>query len=412
MAGKISSEDKCPICGASFDVDNGKNLSCQKHKSQHPTNYRVRLKHKGDPVQRRFGTYEEASRFLNGVRFKIDEGSFDSRDYKADIPLGFANLARKWLELRKTHVEQGTLAQKSWNNLNSYMQRAIKSWGNRSVKEISYADFEDFLFIQKGELGFGDVSGKTRSNGKSCLSDFWQWLLKRREITLAEMPHFPETPFTLATRKTVGHETQDAIIDEVKRISYQTNPRIWIGIKWLSTYFSIRPGELISIKEGQIDLENGLLLLEPNDTKERKLKPVPIEPEDVELIRSFPRSFPEMPFFRHTKGIGGAKAGTQFGDRYLYKWWIKACENLGIKGVDLYGGTRHSTVIALGEFFTPEQLKAASMHSTNKAFERYYRVQTEQVREVHQKRLDMRRGSHETTRHSSVKPMKPIGGIT
>ncbi|MGA2228263.1 MAG: hypothetical protein ABSH41_27835 [Syntrophobacteraceae bacterium] len=34
--------------------------------------------------------------------------------------------------------------------------------------------------------------------------------------------------------------------------------------------------------------------------------------------------------------------------------------------------TKHSTVIALGEDFTPEQIKKASRVSTNKAFERYF----------------------------------------
>jgi hypothetical protein len=44
-----------------------------------------------------------------------------------------------------------------------------------------------------------------------------------------------------------------------------------------------------------------------------------------------------------------------------------------IKGVDLYGGTRHSTATALGEFLTPEQIKRGGTGSaTNKAFERYF----------------------------------------
>jgi hypothetical protein len=52
---------------------------------------------------------------------------------------------------------------------------------------------------------------------------------------------------------------------------------------------------------------------------------------------------------------------------------IKACKNLGIKGIDLYGGTKHSTATALGEFLTPEQIKRGGTGSaTNKAFERYF----------------------------------------
>jgi integrase len=264
------------------------------------------------------------------------------------------------------------------------MHRAIRAWGNRNIKELGYAEIEDFLFYQKGEIGFSDRSSKTRANAKSALRDFWHWVVKRRVMHISQIPDFPEVSFELAFRKTIGKETQDRILDEVHRISYHVNPRIWIGIKWLATYFSIRPGELISIKEGQIDLENRLFILHPEDTKEKKPTLVPMIDEDVEILRSLPRSFPNLPFFRHSKGHGGTEPGSTFGPKFLWKWWKRACNNLGIESVDLYGGTRHSTVISLGELFTPEQLKQASMHNTNKAFERYFRVKPEAVRDVYQ----------------------------
>jgi hypothetical protein len=106
--------------------------------------------------------------------------------------------------------------------------------------------------------------------------------------------------------------------------------------------------------------------------------------EDIEMLRTMPRAFPELHFFRHIGGRKGVREGTQFAPDYLREWWIRACENLGISGVDLYGGTRHSTVIALGDSFTPEELKQASFHSTNKAFERYFRVQPDAVRNLYQ----------------------------
>jgi len=41
-----------------------------------------------------------------------------------------------------------------------------------------------------------------------------------------------------------------------------------------------------------------------------------------------------------TRLLGLTRAGRsayQFGQRYLYKWWKKACKNLKIDGIDLYG---------------------------------------------------------------------------
>jgi len=72
-------------------------------------------------------------------------------------------------------------------------------------------------------------------------------------------------------------------------------------------------------------------------------------------------------------GQSGVKVGEQFGPKYFKKWWDRACTNLGIQGVDLYGGTKHSTATALGELLTPEEIKRGGTGSaTNKAFERYF----------------------------------------
>jgi len=90
-----------------------------------------------------------------------------------------------------------------------------------------------------------------------------------------------------------------------------------------------------------------------------------------------------MYFFRHLKGNGAAKPGQRFGKDYLYKWWKKACANLGIEGVDLYGGTRHSSVVDLRKRHSPESVKRATMHSTNKAFERYLQITAGEVRPIY-----------------------------
>ena len=196
------------------------------------------------------------------------------------------------------------------------------------------------------------------------------------------MPEFPVISFELGWRKTIDKETQEVIINEVKRISYEFNPKIWIGIKWLSTYISIRPKELVGLKEENIDRKNGFLII-PHP-KEKRPKIVPLIDEDLRLLGKIALSFPHLYFFRHNKKVKGCKPGQQFGEKYFYKWWIKACSNLGIKGVDMYAGTRHSSALALTEFATPEQIKRATMHSTNTAFERYYKVTKGQVKSIYE----------------------------
>ncbi|HYA42016.1 MAG TPA: hypothetical protein VEF34_11975 [Syntrophobacteraceae bacterium] len=56
----------------------------------------------------------------------------------------------------------------------------------------------------------------------------------------------------------------------------------------------------------------------------------------------------------------------------------------GNADVDLYGGTRHSTVVHLGQFFTSEQPKCVSFHCTYKAFEAYNKVRLDHVKVVNE----------------------------
>lgn len=325
--------------------------------------YQVRF---GRTLTKHFKDKGDAERFLTGIRFKTDEGTFDIRDYKAGNPMGFDTLARKWLEFKKKRIKPTSYAP-----LRNYMEQAIDEWNGTNIKAIGYAEIEDFIYKRD------DISEKTRHNMASCLNQFFKWLKRRK--TILEVPEIPKVSFELGWRTIIDLETQKAIIDEVRKISWHINPKIWLGIYWLATYVSIRPGELTNIQEGQINLDMGAIFI-PHP-KEKKPKIVYLTDDDIEFVKSIPRGMPHLYFFRHNKGMSGVKAGTKFGVHYLWKWWKKACKNAGIDGVDLYGGTRHSTVTALGRLCTPEQVKDATGH-TSKAFERYFQGRQARALEV------------------------------
>ena len=393
MIGGIYTNQCCPICGRKFKDDGKKGLYCSIHPEYGATKFFVRFK---GGIFRRFSDYESAHRFLTGLRYKYDEGSFDIRDYRKDNPLGFENLALQWLEVKRKEVKSA-----SYRNLENHIGRAIRAWGQINIKRLGYAEIEDFLFAQKIEGADRSVSSKTRANVKSTLHAFWMWLRKRRILTPAQMPEFPEVPFELGYRNVVDKETQTAVIEEVRNISHHINPKIWIGIKWLATYISIRPGELLNIKEGDFDLNLGVAFIA--HPKEKKPKTVPLIEEDVELLRSLPRGLPDLFFFRHVSGVSGAKAGQRFGEKYFYKWWKRACDNLGVEGVDLYGGTRHSSARALRKFRSPEEIKRATMHSTNKAFERYFQIELEDIKTIYAETKEAAPKLH----HNLEQPKKP-----
>jgi len=313
----------------------------------------------GRQISKWFKEKEAAERFLNGVRYETDKGTFDPRDYDSDRPLAIRNLVKQYMKTKKQTVKPS-----SYRNYRNYLNKACASWGDRNIKSIAFAEIEDFLWSQ-------NVSDKTRSDMKSALHAFWTWLLRRDVID--RMPRFPVIKYELGWRNIIDLETQQAIIDEVERISGHISPKIALGIRWLATYISIRPAEMLNLKEGQIDHKIGCFIIP--SPKEKRPKVVPLIDEDIEILKEIPRGLPELYFFRHDKTANGAKAGQPFGKRMFYKWWKRACENLGIEGVDLYGGTKHSTCTALGKIMSPEQIKNGTMHSTNAAFERYFQGQ-------------------------------------
>jgi hypothetical protein len=59
-----------------------------------------------------------------------------------------------------------------------------------------------------------------------------------------------------------------------------------------------------------------------------------------------------------------------------------ACSELGITGLDLYGGTRHTTATALAKEVGEEGAKKATGLDTNKAFEKYCQFQDDNTFEM------------------------------
>jgi integrase len=366
MVGGIYTSERCTICGAGMK-DNGRDgVVCSVHRKQRALNLFVKF----PGVFKRFKEYAEASRFLTGVRFKTDEGSFDSRDYRKDNPLGFENLVSRYFEIKAQTVKPGTLAHIKYD-----LTVASEFFGQLNVKEIGYAEIEDFILSQK------DVSDKTRHNRKANLHAFFVWLVKRRVMRKDEMPEFPELNFSLGFRKTIDKATQEAILEEIQ-VRTTDNPRIYLAFRILCTYVAIRPGELRGILEGDLDRKRGLLTIRDHKTtKHIGAKKIPLLEEDMEAIRSLPQGTPAAPIFRHEVGDGFRKvAGAAFGPRFLYKHWIIACQKLGIEGVDLYGGCRHSSMQHLREQMSPESVKRLSLHTTNKALDRYLEIHMDELR--------------------------------
>ena len=159
----------------------------------------------------------------------------------------------------------------------------------------------------------------------------------------------------------------------------------------MASFPEVRPGELRLVKEGDIDLNLGIVWI--RHTKEGQEKKIYLLQEDIEFFKSCQTALPHMPFFRHMpkrKGVSRKhyeKNGGIFGKDLCLKWWNQACKNLGIEGVPLYPGTKHSTVTAArDQGMTPEEIRLyLTGHKTNKAFDRYLIVDRQKRLEASRK---------------------------
>jgi len=363
MAGGIYSDERCPICGNTYQDNFRSALVCPRHPKQKAGSFKVIFK----GLTKRFKSYDAAFRCLTGWRFESDENKFDERAYRKNSPLSFERIAVEWLQVKKRQNIQPN----TYRALEEHINKAVRVWGNRNILTIRLKDFDHFL-------SQFDVSPKSKANYIQTMRQLWGWLYDNEEIK--KLPKFPKVRYELRRKPTVDKNAQYAVLDKLRQLTTASNLdtetafRCWLGIRWMTVYINVRPAEIRDITENDIDLIRGEILI-PHP-KEGKAKKMYLLDEDVEHIRSLPRGMPHLHFFRH-------KNGDQVGEKFFYKWWIKACKALGIEGVDLYRGTRHSSCQALRGRYSPEEIRLASMHTTDKSFERYYQQEGDDYRRVY-----------------------------
>jgi len=365
-------KERCPVCSGGFKHVELKGVVCPDHPQCEAQHLVVRFQQLCKCFNR---DYRGAYQLLNGLRFQYSRGQFDIRDWRKDAPLGFGTLVEKYLETKRFKP----VAHKK------YMQRlrfAVDVWGNKNIKEIQYGEIEAFLLRLEG-MG---LSSKYRFDILWCLRMFWNWVARIGTvgggINRSQIPEFPHVKYDMPLRAIVPKETQTKILDKIRERTWEENPRIYVACLFLSTYINMRPNELRQIKEGDLELEHARIKL--TSTKEGHEKFVYLLEEDVELLRGFPKGFPQLHFFRHLQGNGSAKPGQQFGSSFLWNEWRKACVDLGVEGVPLYPGTRHSTEVALREAGnSPEAIWRAAGTRSNMARQRYLLVQGNELRGIY-----------------------------
>jgi integrase len=378
--GGIYSDQRCPFpdCGNTYVDDKKSSLRCPDHPWHIASTFKVRLR----GTTSRFWDYFTAKRYLEALRKAVADGTWSgvkSRD--------LGTVMGKFLEWKRELADMGRLKSGSIATYDARLRRIVFSIGvSKDASEVTYRDVHRFLY--KDNEDGKRFAPKTLYDSYTVFKEMMGWALDMEYIT--KIPKWPLFHFSLehdmTRRKTVSKDTQERILHDIYLLEWESRPRLYLAVRFLATYINLRPSELLWVKERDFKRKQGLLVITQHKTGPGP-KIVRLTEKDISLLNELPRGMPGMPLFRYDVPCGNIKAGTGFGQAAFYRAWKRSCKNLGVEGVDLYGGTRHSSAIALYKDagISPEEIKKATGHKTSVAFTRYFKLDIDDVLEIHTK---------------------------
>ncbi|MBA4369282.1 MAG: hypothetical protein C0403_16775 [Desulfobacterium sp.] len=346
MIGNIYTREKCPVCGGRLVPDTKREcFTCPFHPKTQTTNG-IYVKFKGTFVS--FSRdFQGAWQHLHGLRHEQTHEKFDPREYHRGNPLSFERYANLYLEVKQ---KQNL---KSFSEIFRMINQASKYFGEKSVKAITTGDLREYLYSLKKPNG-DQVSSKTMFNHRIQLNNFFSFIVSEEKPRIFIPPDLPVIDYNMEFRETVDIEKQVEIMDKIYEQNHNTNPKVWIAISLLCDHPELRPGDILKIKESDINVAHGEIHIKRPTKQKDKFHSVYIYPSELlmnEIIiqkKKHP-ALPPTPFFRHPSGNYRVKPNTPFGIKFLYKKAKSAMKDCGVHNIDLYALTRHSTVTAIAD---------------------------------------------------------------
>ena len=300
---------------------------------------RVKINEKWVSFKHDYKNAEDALVLMNGDIIRGNK--YDPRDWTSDEPLAFDTKSEEWLNSRKNEV-------RAFNNLDNDICKARIFFGKKNIRHIRYNELNTFYHSLPETL-----KAKTKRNIFATLKSFWQSIVDEeadRDNPIT-MPKFPKIPYEKPDMpKILSPEDQAKVLG---KLAQQKPHKIYIGALWCITY-GLRWEELRQVKGN--DFDNGYMTVW--DWKQKHYKRKKLLKEDWDMVKE-DKLFGNDYFFRYKNGV-------QYGKDFLYERIRKVLKELSFYGVKAYTVIRHSTITALSEFYTPEEIqKLFSLHLSN-----------------------------------------------
>ena len=201
------------------------------------------------------------------------------------IPL-LKELFPRWYEDRKGDLTK-RIRTRTLNDIKILSTRFARDWGNLRADEVDTQQVEDFLRSLKTKDG-RDVSQQTRKNYKTKLGEFFNWAVGQKIIKTN-----PTDSIEVRVDYKIPSILSLAECRELLRLVQTEKHHPMLAWVVLGLFGGLRPEEAERLEWKHID--HGQVLIEPDRTKVKRVRSVPINTTLQAWLDRLDRSLPLMP---------------------------------------------------------------------------------------------------------------------
>lgn len=207
----------------------------------------------------------------------------------------------EYLDERAQDLERGILSRSQEKSIRMEMNRMKRFFGDRLIDDVTADNLKDYLETARSSQK-RTLSLKTWNNRRSYLSTFFKFCLSKKYVAenpVIDLPQYKvkKARGTAATLSTEEVEKFMHWLESYRGVQNKTGswwgkPGCMVPYFALTIFAGIRPdwrdGEISKLREKDIRLDTGVVLIEPQVSKIHEKRSIKIQPNLEQWLRKYP----------------------------------------------------------------------------------------------------------------------------
>jgi integrase len=374
MVGAVRTKEKCPKCGDPFEGEQLRCSSCFTTPKRYFVDFswpgQGRIKLYSDQQGYPLDSWERASRLLSTIRYEIDQGKFDPKEYirREFKALKFDNYLLEWLKRQESRNGRQEISLGYLKFAQMIVRKYLTPFlGDKDIREIREGQIEDFRDALPNSL-----KPKTVANIMGLLSKILRDAYRRRDI--AYLPEMPRIEVGEPVTEWISLEEQEAVLAHVP------DPVFKAFFLFLMKQ-GVRPSEARALRWEDLNLKKGGVVIQAAmdgekyrpSTKEKDVRYLPMHPKVLEVLKGLPRSIGGFVFVYNGKPLS---------KKLVIDAWNRAAKGARLR-ITCYQGTRHSLASqAINRGVSERVIGKMLGHKSVASTRRYAKLSTETLKAV------------------------------